>query len=196
MKKSFPTLYISTDDGKTRFWKIWVDGTKVYTEYGLIGGKIIKSKPKALKSFDSAVTAAAAKHRKRIERGYCTNKNTKQRKCDVVLPMGSHKIEDHKSKIVYPAVVQRKLDGYRCIAHVSVANDVVLLSRTGKPYHHLENIREDIAKIKEMCKNEGLYLDGELYNHDLLLKDLGSIVRKQHVNAEDMKRMKLVKRRI
>jgi len=192
MKKCFPILYISTDDGKTRFWKVWVDDTKVYTEYGVLGGKVIKSQPKSFPTFDKAVTSASAKHRKRLERGYCTNKNTKKRKCDVVLPMGSHKIEDHKNKIVYPAVVQRKLDGYRCMAHI-VDGEAVLLSRTGKPYHHLENIREDIEKIKEMCKNEGIYLDGELYNHELLLRNLGSIVRKQHVNAEDMKRMKLIK---
>lgn len=202
-KKEFPTLYISTEDGKTRFWKIYVKESNsnkatIHSEYGVLGGKVTKAKPKVVNhkgtitSFEKAVTAAAAKHRNRIKRGYSLDKDTKVKKTDIVLPMGSHKIEDHKNKIRYPAIVQRKLDGYRCIANIE-NKKVNLLTRTGKEYFHLEDIRKEIKKIKEMEKNSGMYLDGELYNHDLLLRNIGSIVRKQYVNNDDKKRMKLIK---
>ena len=207
VNKDFPTLYISTEDGKTRFWKIWISNNKnkneatIRTEYGIVGGKIVKPKPKIvahkgiITSLEKAMTMAKAKHKERIKKGYSTNKNTKVKKTDVVLPMGSHKIEDHKHRIIYPAMVQKKLDGYRCIAHTlsNGSGEIELLTRRGREYYHLENIREDIAKIKEIQENHGLYLDGELYNHNLLLRDIGSIVRKQHVDKNDMERMKLVK---
>lgn len=201
--KKFPTLYLKNDNNRIRFWKIWVTNNKkdniayIYKEYGLLGGKITSPKPKEVKhkgtisSYQKAVTAATYKYNQKIEKGFSTNKNKVSKKEDIILPMGAHKIDDQKHKIVYPALIQRKLDGFRCMSHIK-NGEVELLSRTGKNFHHLEDIRDEINQIKLMRKNSNIYLDGELYIHDLPLRKLSSIVSKKYINDEDKKRMKMV----
>jgi len=78
-------------------------------------------------------------------------------------PMLAKHYLEHLEKVKFPAFVQPKLDGVRCVAYTS--NDkVVLESRGGKDYMHLNHIREDLLKILK----DGVVLDGELYTHSLV----------------------------
>ena len=40
MTKEYPTLYKLTKTGKVQQWKIWVEDTTIWTEYGQKGGKL------------------------------------------------------------------------------------------------------------------------------------------------------------
>lgn len=81
-------------------------------------------------------------------------------------PMLSQKYLDHMETITFPVLVQAKCDGMRCMTYLENDN-VVLESRNGKSYVHLNHIREDLKKILK----PGIVLDGELYIHHLFRED-------------------------
>jgi ATP-dependent DNA ligase len=90
-------------------------------------------------------------------------------------PMLSQKYEDHRSAVTFPVFTQPKCDGMRCLPRLENGR-VVLESRNGKDYVHLNHIREELKKI---LKPE-MVLDGELYIH--------------HIEKEDGNPMKNVER--
>lgn len=202
--KKYPELFINTSNGKKRFWKIWIDLDKnnntfyLYREYGIIGGKITKPLPIEMpKSFEKKIlTKANALFKMKKESGFFeeselnSKKNQIKTKQSIIKPMGAHKLDDFHHKLKYPVCVQKKLDGYRCLSHYDVQNKKIeLLSRSMKPFLHLPHIKEELEKIKELYSGE-LYLDGELYEKGLALHNIGSIVRKQFVNENNIERMK------
>ena len=196
--KEYPVLHLDLSTGKRRFWKIWIEKEKdsflLKREYGIILGKI--TRPLPLQMFDEKkiITKANALFKKKKEEGFYEeknqNKNKIQTKQHVIRPMGAHKLDDFHQRLHYPVCVQRKLDGYRCLAHFH-NKAIELLSRNMKPFSHLPHIRKELEKINEL-KEKNIYLDGELYSHDLKLHNIGSIVRKQYVNDANIERMKEV----
>lgn len=208
--KEYPILYLDIDKQKKRFWKIWIEISKepnnIYLlcrEYGIIGGKITIPNPIELVDEKKIITKANALFKKKKESGFYEleqhlekkNKMEIKTKQSIIKPMGAHKLDDHYHKLKYPVCVQKKLDGYRCLSHYNkaLASDkkIELLSKNMKSFLHLPHIKDELNKIKEMYNGE-LYLDGELYEKGLKLHNIGSIVRKQFVNNENIERMKKV----
>lgn len=79
-----------------------------------------------------------------------------------IFPMLAQKFEKQSEKVKYPAYVQPKFDGHRCIA---VVKDGVctLWSRTRKPINSVPHVNRAVERL-----TGGAYavLDGELYNHE------------------------------
>lgn len=188
MKKEFPILYDTTASGKIKEWHIWVVEEKgmgvIYTEYGLEEGKktLIKKEIEKGKNigkknettpFEQAVVEANAKWNKQKDRGNVENK--KDLSTIHISPMLAKEYTKDKNKIKYPAFTQRKLDGVRCFASLDKDGNVILVSRTGKEFYHMNHIRDE---IKGLLKNS-LYLDGELFNPDITFENIVSIVRKE-----------------
>ena len=105
----------------------------------------------------------------------------------MMYPMLAQKWTD-KKKIEPNTFVQPKLDGVRCMMKfIPEKKEVLCLSRTGQPYHHLNLIRQAIqdffqhVKIQYWMKKHGssFWLDGELYRHDMPFQKITSIVRKK-----------------
>ncbi len=196
--KEYPVLHLDLSTGKRRFWKIWIEKEKDHyllkREYGIILGKITRPIPIQMLDEKKIITKANALFKKKKEEGFYEKKNQKknqiQTKQHIIRPMGAHKLDDFHQRLHYPVCVQRKLDGYRCLAH-SHHKKIELLSRNMKPFSHLPHIRKELEKINEL-KEKNIYLDGELYSHDLKLHNIGSIVRKQYVNDANIERMKEV----
>jgi ATP-dependent DNA ligase len=196
--KEYPVLHLDLSTGKRRFWKIWIEKEKDHyllkREYGIILGKITKPIPIQMLDEKKMITKANALFKKKKEEGFYEEKNQKknqiQTKQHIIRPMGAHKLDDFHQRLHYPVCVQRKLDGYRCLVH-SHHKKIELLSRNMKPFSHLPHIRKELEKINEL-KEKNIYLDGELYSHDLKLHNIGSIVRKQYVNDANIERMKEV----
>lgn len=94
-----------------------------------------------------------------------------------MLPMLAHKFADHGHKIKYPAYIQPKLDGIRCIA---IVKDGVctLWSRTNKPILGVPHV---VAEIERLFPYKATAFDGELYNHAYKssFEKIVSIVRRQ-----------------
>lgn len=94
-------------------------------------------------------------------------------------PMLAHPIEKiAKEKLVFPAYVQPKLDGVRCLAIIN-SEGVKLLSRGGKYYM----VPPVIANLKSVMKKfiteetPEIILDGEIYNHEMEFEDISSAVK-------------------
>jgi len=95
-----------------------------------------------------------------------------------IKPMLAHKY--NPDKIQYPAYIQPKLDGVRCIFTKYGA-----FSRTGKQFMNVRHI--ELALTPTFARYPNLMLDGELYNHKLKddFETIISLVRKQKPTDHD-----------
>jgi len=178
MKKEI-TLYKYDENERLRIWTIILDNNKVYTKYGLNNGKKTTSTPQIftnskLKSGQELATTFFNKTIKlKLLKGFKKSKN--KNKSLVILPMRAHKYEEHFNKIIYPALIQIKYDGFRCLAHYSnTLNKVILTSNNGKIFYNLEVIEKQLLPFFE--KNHDIYLDGELYIDNSNLQSISSLL--------------------
>lgn len=201
MNKLFekPILYILSNN-KKRFWEIWIEEDKkkdiyICRNYGIIGGKITIPEKKLIASLQKAITEVNFLWKKKKESGFqeefeFKNSNLKM-KSNKIRPMGAHKLDEHYHKIKYPALVQKKLDGFRCLSHIN--NKTALMYSKGmKNFVFLHHIKNEILKIKELLNDENIYLDGELYEHGLKLHDISSLVMKKYATKDDEENMKKI----
>lgn len=203
-KKALPTLYKKNASGKVLQWDISVLGTEIAVTHGQVGGKLqtttdtIKSgknagKKNATAPEDQALKEAKAKWTKQKKAGYVDSISKAQSGATDelieggALPMLAKVYEDCESKVTYPAAVQPKLDGHRCVAVVDKKGKVTLWTRTRKPItsvpHIIERLEYVVSKVPKLI---GAVLDGELYNHDLKenFEKITSAVRKEKTSLE------------
>ena len=91
--------------------------------------------------------------------------------------MLAHKYNPDKAN--YPAYIQPKLDGVRCLFNAEGA-----FSRTGKQFMNVQHIEQELKPF--FAANPTAVLDGELYNHGLKddFEKIISLVRKTKPTAE------------
>ncbi len=94
----------------------------------------------------------------------------------VPLPMLAQDFNKRGKSISFPCLVQRKLDGVRCVASAKG-----LFSRNGKAFPHLKTIKAEILAIGE----EGILLDGELYSDTLTFQEIVGLVKKEKIKPAD-----------
>ena len=94
-----------------------------------------------------------------------------------IKPMLAHKYNPDKAD--YPAYIQPKLDGVRCLFTKDGA-----YSRTGKEFKNVDHIKKDLKAVFNRYPN--IILDGELYNHGLKddFEKIISLVRKTKPTQE------------
>lgn len=203
--KTFPTLYKKTSTGAIQYWTISVEeacgapGTEfrgiITTEYGQVDtdspqrteDEITKGKNTGKKNATTAVQQAEAeaqsKWEKQLKKGYVQTLDGAQadETDDLieggVVPMLAHKFAEQAHKIKYPAFVQPKLDGIRCIAIVK-DGIATLWSRTRKPITSCPHI---VQELEAAFENQDIILDGELYNHEMKadFEKIVSLVRQE-----------------
>jgi ATP-dependent DNA ligase len=126
-----------------------------------------------------------------LEEEFQFKNNNLKMKSDTIKPMGAHKLDDHYNKIKYPALVQKKLDGFRCLSNID-NNMVFMYSKGMKSFIYLNHIKNEIFKIKELIGMSNIYLDGELYEHGLKLHNISSLVMKKYASKDDEENMKKI----
>jgi ATP-dependent DNA ligase len=115
-------------------------------------------------------------------------------------PMLAKHYTKYEKKIKYPVYIQAKLDGLRCVVFLNktfqdkdpksirpkTSRDIIMYSRQKKEYAQNvsnNNIRNALVqvlqKLYDLESNCSIYLDGELYRHNVYLQDIGSIARSQ-----------------
>lgn len=182
---NLPTLYKKTSTGKIQEWTITVTGSstpdaQIRTTYGQVGGKLQQAvesitegknvgKANETTPYEQAVLEARSQWEKKIKKGYVqTPEDAEADKIDTnfitggVDPMLAHKYHEQGHKIKWPAYVQPKLDGHRCIAIIQDGK-CTLWSRTRKRITSMTHI---VRELEERFPDRTLVLDGELYNHD------------------------------
>jgi DNA ligase-1 len=161
-------LYKKTSTGQIQYWQIEAEGNFIVTRYGKEGGKEMVAKDmiregkntgraNATDSEEQAKREAQSQWEAKIKKGYVENiVRAKEGETDHDggwFPMLAHQFSEQGHKIIYPAFVQPKLDGHRCVSDKAGK----LWTRTRKPYVSVPHIQKAIPL--------GVQLDGELYNH-------------------------------
>ena len=96
-------------------------------------------------------------------------------------------------KINFPAFVQKKYDGIRCLAYMR-DGQVILESRTGEKFEKFDLLRSHIATslFSRMAPEKAatFYFDGELYTNDIPFNEISGLVRMtlKHAKPADLER--------
>lgn len=93
----------------------------------------------------------------------------------MIKPMLAHKFSEHSAKIRWPAMVQPKLNGIRCIAAGGR-----FFSRNAKEFTSVKHL------AKHVPKNDSV-IDGELYHHDMTFQQIASAVKRIKPNLDSHK---------
>lgn len=175
-----PTLYKRTSTGKIQYWKIFTQGKSIVTRYGQVGGKeqetidVIKSgkntgRKNQTTAEQQARSEAQSRHDKQLKKGYVESiEDAESGKVDKIIvggisPMLAHKYSEQADKIEWPAYIQPKLDGHRCIAMIDESGKATLWTRTRKPITGVPHINR--ALEQSLAQYAPIVLDGELYTH-------------------------------
>lgn len=190
--KTFPTLYKKTSTGATQMWSIGVDANTIIVNFGQVDGKIQRTeevikdgknigRANETTPAEQALAEATAKWEGKIKKGYVedvSRAEAGEKDIDGGYDcMLAHKFEDHGHKIKYPAFIQPKLNGHRCLALIK-DGVATLWSRTRKPITSCPHI---IAELQLLYPTGTHQVDGELYNHAYKdnFEELASLIRNE-----------------
>ena len=187
--EQFDTLYSGNKNGSVQQWTISVSGATITKVYGQVKGAlqtttdvVRKGKNLGRSNATTPVTQARAEAKsqweKKLKSGYVrVLSDARSGAVDTQFIEGgaevmlAQKFSQHGSKISYPAFVQPKLDGVRCVA-ILEAGVCTLWTRTRKPITGVPHIARAIEQQFSGRRWPGraswdtLVLDGELYQHD------------------------------
>jgi ATP-dependent DNA ligase len=151
-----------------------IDGKQTTVTKEVTTGKNLGKKNETT-PFQQAIVEANAKWSGQKDKGYTPSKTEAESPSVLrVSPMLAKEYSKDGKKIKYPAMIQPKLDGVRCLSSLNSDGEVHLVSREGKEWHHLNHIR---IELKKMLKS-GLYIDGELFTKAITFQEITSITRK------------------
>ena len=196
-------VYKKTSTGKIQQWRAWVEKTPtgylLKVESGQTGGKLKETAGQVIDvgkqkrtAKEQAIFEAKSKLKKKRDEAYYDTVEEAQTQVKL-LPMLAHPFTKRKHNITYPAYVQRKFDGVRCLAVLNSDKTVTLLSRKGKEFPHLEHIKSDVLANN---KDQGLVLDGELYSDTLTFQELVGLVKRVTLKPGNDKQMLEVSLRV
>lgn len=186
-----PILYHKAKGGDLRQWRVWTEGPHILTEYGQVGGqlqqscKVAESKNVGRANETSPESQAEAEAKSlwqyKVDRKYSPTQKEAQEPLN--LPMLAHPFEgSKKSKFRFPADVQPKLDGVRCIASRDSNGEIDLMSRQGKFWD-----LPLIAKQLDAWLPEGMILDGEIYIHGESCQRITSLAKSANPGGKSYK---------
>lgn len=169
----------------------------IYTEYGVIDGKLTQTTPTILetgknldkKNETTIITQSLIQMRslylKKMKTGYMLDLDEIKLSNTInIYPMALHDYKKFGRHIEYPCYIQPKLDGIRITGSYNKENDkVTLLSRRLHDIYGFENIKDEIKIL--LKNNPNIIVDGEFYNHSLNLQKISGIVRQQDINHKD-----------
>lgn len=104
-------------------------------------------------------------------------------------PMLAHNYKDSKKYAQWPAFIQPKLDGVRCITFIEGPGDecsVISYSRKLNDFTSIPHIaailKPYLQDLYDVQNGQSIYLDGEVYEHGTALQDITGQVRQQDPN--------------
>ena len=187
-------LYKIDSVGRLREWTMNIEGNSFYAVKGLVDMKLTQDKPTTTTpknvgrsnettEEEQAELEAKAKWEKKLKEGYALTPKDAESK-QYFDPMLAQSFDDRKSDVqnvfddetfVY---TQPKLDGIRCIVRKE-GDTIVARTRNGRTIDSVPHIIKSVESYFD--QDDGLVLDGELYNHELKhdFNKIVSLVRKQ-----------------
>lgn len=188
---NFPTLYGKSTLSKIKSWKVevikcnddesiiriehgYLDGKKQEDSRSIVSGKNI-GKANETTPYEQACSEARSDFNKKKDEGYAEKiEDIKDESSGFFLPMLAQKWQDHSAKIKFPAVIQPKYDGFRCLAKKE-DGVVYLWTRKGKMLDVPTEIKEELSSVLK----DGECTDGELYRHGWGFQRIASAIKKR-----------------
>lgn len=188
--KKFPRLYAQSSTGKTKWWEISAEEAKegaiITVRYGYDGQEEDKTQGTVRKvkegknlgrsnettPFEQACFEAEAMWQKKKDKKYSEGASKKSK---ILLPMLAHDFKKRGHNIEFPAFVQPKLNGVRCLAKKVSEKKVQFISRGGKNFENLQHIEEALLPIMDV----GSVFDGELFTQRMTFQQIVSAVKRQ-----------------
>jgi DNA ligase-1 len=182
------TLYHKGKAGAIYQWRTWTEGAEKFTEYGQVGGQLTvahetctgKNIGRANETTPEkqAELEAYSEWQHKLDRKYHQSvEECEHRKIDVMkAPTDPWSVT--KKYAQYPADVQPKLDGCRCLAYWD-GDRVVLQSRGRKEW----NLPHIVAELEKCLPLDGMW-DGELYLHGKPFQTIQSWITKQQPSSK------------
>lgn len=174
-------LYSTSLSGKKKMWKVEVDKNIIIVEHGFVDGKITRTETicegkKNTNGGEQAQKEAAALYQKKLKSGYTVKESDESNDSNskIYFPMLANEYSD-KTPLIYPCLVQPKLDGIRCVIYKK--GEIIFQSRNNTIFQQFPEIAKDLDPF--FIENPDLVLDGELYHHSLGFQKITSIVRKK-----------------
>ena len=105
-------------------------------------------------------------------------------------PMLALEMDVENPNIAFPAYIQPKLDGVRCLIYLQNGS-LVFQSRQNTIYEPFEHLVSELQTLLSSFKDSGdLILDGELYTHGMAFEKITSIVRRSKTKHPDVATIK------
>jgi ATP-dependent DNA ligase len=170
-------------------WEAWTEGNLLYTRHGQVHGKLQTSIGRRCEGKNTGRANATTPieqaelelksliaHKLKIKYATTPESAVEER----FLPMLAHNFKKHHNGISYPVFVQRKYDGFRCLASKE-DGEVTLYSRQGDIFN-LPHISKELAQHLP----DGSVLDGELYLHNTPFQKIASWIKRNRKESENL----------
>ena len=168
---------------------------QMWVETGIASGKITRNIPTYFERptnegkadernvLQTAMIMARGQWLLKINQGCSENKTRTKSRSTLYFPMLAKTTDKY---LKFPAFIQPKLDGVRCLIYLKKYNDpqsVTAYTRNRKPIESAANICERLYPylnaLYDRVNNHSIYLDGELYAHGKRLQDISGDARTQ-----------------
>lgn len=184
-------LFKKDSKSKIRIWNVYTNENELIQESGLKDGKLVKhfkfcteknvGKSNHVSAEQQAVLEMISLIKSKLDEGYFETEEDAKNEL-VILPMLAKSYDDEKHKINWNGAVyiQPKLDGMRCLAHISKDGIVKLISRDGKTILNMDHITNELAKLEK-----DVIFDGELYAHGMTFQENMKLIKKYRKNETE-----------
>ena len=209
IKQELPTLYQKKATGKIKKWTIKVIENStgniiLRTVYGEVDGKMVTADKQINITRANRDRLAQGKFeakqkwdKKTNKEGYIENKDAALTTITIrpmLAPGKIYVISDNpdKESIKFPCYADAKADGNRALMHC-VDEEIMIQSRSGTNINNFDHIRGEMENFLAGTP-ESLYIDGELYTHDLPFNVINGLANKKSgISGDDLKQMEKIK---
>lgn len=184
------TLYRKQASGSIGTWRIWRELSQVRIAHALVeGGREVFHSEDVITNQSGRTLDEQIKLRidsrisRMLDKGYKFTReealNSQSNQLGLARPMLAQKFRDAKGINYNGAVLQKKLDGHRCLI-TKQDGEIIAYSRQGKVIDTIPQITNFLAhRIPE-----GTTIDGELYLHGYPLQTLASWIKRRQKDSE------------
>lgn len=185
-----PTLYRKNANGVLGTWRIWRELNQIRIAHALVedGREVIHTEDvvtnQSGRSLDEQIQLRINSRISRmLDKGYKYSREeaylSQSNQLGLARPMLAQKFRDAKNVKYEGSVLQKKLDGHRCMI-TKQDGEIIAYSRQGKIIDTVPQITNFLAKRIP----EGTTLDGELYLHGYPLQTLASWIKRKQKDSE------------
>ncbi len=173
-------------------WRIWSDGDTIRIAHATVQGgsevmhtEVVTTNLSGRSLEEQVALRIRSRVSRMMDRGYKATlaeaQTSSSNQMGLDRPMLAHPIKRASSIDYRGAVLQKKLDGHRCLITCQ-DGELIAYTRQGKPIPSIKHILTGL----EGRIPEGTTLDGELYCHGVKLQTIGSWIKREQPATQNL----------